>query len=135
MSRYNHHFQNHFSSCPLLAKAHDPYRNRDVELRMLPGEFDVVGVTDGTDAWVAPVAGDPFRVGVARLIDDVRHGRKPMPHKPRRTIVTDEPAHKPRTRITVTGRIIDEDAEKQRLLDTALEQQRTITRRRIHVSA
>lgn len=105
MSRYNHHFQNHFSSCRLLAKAHDPYRQRNVELRMLPGEFDVVGVTDGTDAWVAPVAGDPFRVNIARLIEDVRNGRKPEIRKPRIRVVEasepEIPTTKPRRRIHV----------------------------------
>lgn len=70
--RYNHHFQNHFGSCVLLAKAHDPYRNRNVELRLLPGEFDVVGVTDGTDCWIAPVVNDPFSVGIGRIIDTIR---------------------------------------------------------------
>ena len=82
MSRYNHHFANHFSGCLLLAHAHDPYRNRDVQLRQLPGEFDVVGVTDGTDAWIAPVAGDPFSVSVKRILEDLRAGKMPNPRQP-----------------------------------------------------
>lgn len=92
MSRYNAHFANHFGGCMLLALARDPHRNRDVQLRMLPGEFDHVGVTDGTDAWIAPVAGDPFGVGIKRILDGVREGRMPAPHapmtrKPRRTLI------------------------------------------------
>ena len=64
MGKWNHHFANHFGSCMLLAKARDEHRNRDVEVRMLPGEFEVVGVTDGTDAWIAPVIADPFNVNI-----------------------------------------------------------------------
>lgn len=91
--RYNHHFANHFGSCLLLAHARDPHRERDVQLRMLPGEFEVVGVTDGTDAWIAPVAGDPFGVGIKRILDGVREGRMPSPQplgarKPRRALTT-----------------------------------------------
>lgn len=76
--RYNHHFASHFSSCVLLASAFDPHRNRQVQLRALPGEFSVVGVTDGVDAWIAPVAGDPFSVNIARIIEEfARTGRVP----------------------------------------------------------
>lgn len=77
VSRFNGHFANHFSSCLLLARAHDPYRQREVQLRLLPGEFDYVGITDGTDAWIAPVAGDPFSVGIKRILDELRQGKMP----------------------------------------------------------
>lgn len=83
--RYNRHFENHFGSCVLLAKTHDPYRDRDVQLRLIPGEFDVVGVTDGTDAWVAPVSGDPFSLGISRIIESVRAGTFKAAVKPSTT--------------------------------------------------
>jgi hypothetical protein len=83
VSRYNHHFANHFSSCVLLACARDPHRDRDVQLRLLPGEFDVVGVTDGVDSWVAPVAGDPFSVNIQRILADIREGKPHVPPLPR----------------------------------------------------
>lgn len=114
MSRYNDLFRSHFAGCVLLAKAHDPYRQRNVELRMVPGQFDVVGVSDGTDAWIAPVAGDPFRVNIARLIEDARAGRTPVFTPTRRRIVA-EPEVKPRVRVTVN------------------EEPAPVMRRRIHV--
>jgi hypothetical protein len=77
--RYNKHFANHFSSCRLLATGHDPHRNRDVQVRQLPGEFDVVGVTDGVDAWVAPitVAPSPLFDRVRKAFADIRAGLSP----------------------------------------------------------
>jgi hypothetical protein len=78
VSRYNQLLQTHFSSCLLLATARDKHRNRDVQLRMLPGEFEYVGVTDGTDSWIAPVAGDPFSVHIKRILDNVRQGSMPQ---------------------------------------------------------
>lgn len=88
--KYNHHFSNHFGSCRLLAKTHDPHRNRDVEIRMLPGEFEYIGVTDGCDSWIAPVAGDPFSVNIKRLLEDVAAGKPPLigVNQPRRRAVT-----------------------------------------------
>lgn len=104
MNRYKHHFENHFASCILLAYARDPYRNRDVQLRALPGEFDHVGVSDGTDSWIAPVAGDPMRVGVARILENLRLGIMPKPEKPvqgrrqRAHLIEQPPAPTPRPR-------------------------------------
>ena len=74
----NHHFVNHFGSCPDLAKAYDPYRERDVELRYMADQPEFIGVTDGTDCWVAPIAGDPFRVNIVRLVADHRAGKLPQ---------------------------------------------------------
>lgn len=71
-NRYNQHMNNHFSGCRLLAKAYDPYRFRNVELRLIPGEFDVIGITDGVDAWVSPTCIDPFSVGLPKLIEEFR---------------------------------------------------------------
>lgn len=54
--RYNRHLCEHFKNCRLLKIGHDPHRNRRVEIRFIPGEFEVVGMTDGVEAWVAPLA-------------------------------------------------------------------------------
>lgn len=67
----------HFAGCRLLANAHDEHRNRAVQVFMLPGHFDHVGVTDGTDAWIAPVIADPFSVNVKRILDDIQAGKDP----------------------------------------------------------
>lgn len=104
--RYNHHLQNHFGSCLLLARAHDAHRGRDVQLRALPGEFDVVGVTDGTDAWLAPATCRPFGVDVAALLQRVRDGTHTAPRgRPRHALAEDaqEPQPAPRRR-----RVIEE---------------------------
>ncbi len=97
MSKYNHHFKSHFAGCLKLADAYDPHRNRQVELRMLPGEFDVVGVTDGTDAWIAPVSGDPFSVSVKRILEDLRNGKMPAQSRQRTRVVIEAPQDAPPT--------------------------------------
>lgn len=62
MNRYNEYMHTHFRSggCRLIARAHDDCRNRDVTIHAMPGYFDVVGVSDGTDAWVAPASAGLF---------------------------------------------------------------------------
>ncbi len=100
MNRWNHHFENHFGSCVLL----DNCRDRAVKLYALPGEFDLVGVTDGTDAWVAPVIADPFSVKVARLLGDLRAGRPlniaDATKRPRvRVEITPQPAKRVRVHV------------------------------------
>ncbi len=77
MNRYNVMMNSHFSSCVLLAKAHDPYRNRDVQIRMIPGDFSIVGVTDGTDAWICPTSIDPFGINLEKILDTIRNGGAP----------------------------------------------------------
>lgn len=59
---FNHYLNAHFkqSECILIARARDECRNRDVCLYALPDRFDVVGVTDGVDAWIAPAVPGPF---------------------------------------------------------------------------
>lgn len=89
MSKYNHYFQSHFAGCLLLANAFDPHRNRQVELRMLPGEFEIVGVSDGTDAWIAPVSGDPFSVSVKRILENIRNGKMPAQQRQRARVLID----------------------------------------------
>lgn len=54
----NSHFQG--SGCRLIARAYDKCRDRRVTLHAIPGYYDCVGVTDGTDAWIAPAVTGPF---------------------------------------------------------------------------
>lgn len=76
--KYNRHFQDHFRSCQLLKTGHDPHRNRRVEIRFIPGEYEVVGITDGTDAWVAPVS-TGFLEDVRKLLERIRAGDRIEP--------------------------------------------------------
>lgn len=71
---YKHLINTHFSSCRLLATARDHCRQRDVKIFALPGEFDHVGVTDATDAWIAPAAPSIFSVDVMDLLRRIRLG-------------------------------------------------------------
>jgi hypothetical protein len=54
---------------------------------MLPGEFEIVGVSDGTDAWIAPVSGDPFSVSVKRILEDIRSGKMPAQQRQRTRVL------------------------------------------------
>ena len=73
MSRYNHHLMNHFGACRLLKSAHDPHRDRPVKIYAIPGEFDVVGITDGTDAWIGPVS-TGFLEDVRKMLQRIQAG-------------------------------------------------------------
>lgn len=76
MSLFNNYMGNHFSACRLVAYAHDNCRNRDVSLFMIPGQVEVCGVSDGVDAWIAPLAADPFSVDIQRLFADIYAGKE-----------------------------------------------------------
>lgn len=80
MNRFNQHFSTHFSSCLTLVEGHDPHRDRRVVVKAIPGEFEVVGITDGVDAWVAPITVAPSALfdKVRVAMDALRKG-KPMP--------------------------------------------------------
>jgi hypothetical protein len=62
VSRFNPYLTTHFqgNGCRLIARAHDDCRARDVRLYAIPGYWDCVGVTDGTDAWIAPASSGLF---------------------------------------------------------------------------
>jgi hypothetical protein len=116
MSRYNTYFANDFAACMLLAYAHDPYRGREVRLYKIPGETDTVGVTDGTDKWVAPTIGDPFGINIRQLMVD-RAAGKPVyrPDPPgggRRRLLVDP--SQPQVGQSSRRKLIQEEAPKER---------------------
>lgn len=73
MNRYNSYMNNHFSACLLLTHMHDPHRSRDVRVHMIPGEFEIVGLTDGVDSWICPTS-TPFMEKVRKILGTVRDG-------------------------------------------------------------
>lgn len=75
MANWKTYMANHFGSCLVLAHARDNCRQRDVKICAIPGEVEAVGITDGTDAWIAPVTADCFSVNVRRLMDDLHAGK------------------------------------------------------------
>lgn len=116
MSKFNTYFANDFAACKLLATTHDPHRNRNVRLFLVPGEENCVGVTDGVDKWIAPVAGDPFGINIRQVIHDVRSGKPPYQASPpggRRRLLIDQPPQEPQP----TGRrkLLVVDSEPQTL--------------------
>lgn len=62
MGKFTAFMNSHFASsgCRLIARAHDKCRNRNVSIYALPGYWDCVGVSDGTDAWIAPASAGLF---------------------------------------------------------------------------
>jgi len=104
MNRFNHYLISHFNGCRLLAESDDLYRKRPVRLFLMPGEFEVVGVTDGTDAWIAPVTPQCFRVDVADIVKRIRVGEPVAVHRhatprTRHILVEEEPKPAQRTRV------------------------------------
>jgi hypothetical protein len=77
-TRFNDYLTSHFRSCRLISKAYDEHRKRNVGLHLIPGHWDVIGVTDEHESWIAPVNASCFGVNVQRLLDDFREG-KPFP--------------------------------------------------------
>ncbi len=110
MADWKHHISTHFSACRLIANAHDHCRHREVKLWLVPNEWENVGVSDGVDAWIAPVSASIFSVNVLRLIQDFQKGipfpksdipsqkikRVPLLNQPRQRVrlLVDTPAPK-----------------------------------------
>ncbi len=103
MTRFNRYFANDFSGCRLIAYGYDVYREREVRVYLMPGDYENVGMTDGTDKWIAPTVADPFGnkgLNIARLVKDISEGKEVAPpvrpslikSRGRRAIIEDEPA-------------------------------------------
>jgi hypothetical protein len=100
MNRFNEYMSSNFRSggCRLIARARDNCRNRDVTIHAMPGYWDVVGVTDGVDAWVAPAsAGLFFGTATGDCADLMRRlqAGEPLPPVPetrsRKRVILDDP--------------------------------------------
>ena len=112
MSRFNAYFANHFAACRLLATGYDQHRLRHVKAYLVPGYQDEIGMTDGTDCWIAPVTSgfSIFKdVDLRKLVNSVFAGENPPVAQaagPRRRVtLDDEPAQAaPRRR-----RVIEEE--------------------------
>lgn len=110
MNRFNAYMNSHFSGCRLLARARDVARNRDVTIHQIPGFWDVVGVSDGVESWVAPTStGSFFKTATGDVADIMRRlqagepvGSVPeLPTKRARiALEDDEPAPRPVKRTT-----------------------------------
>lgn len=122
MNRFNHYMNSHFSGCRLLARAHDDCRNRRVTIHQVPGHWDVVGVSDGTDSWIAPVtAGAFFRTATGDVADIMRRlqageevGAVPDAPKRSRIALVDEEEPQPRPRRRILEEAAQQPAKKVR---------------------
>lgn len=75
---WNYHLNHHFGSCRLLATGYDPHMKSEVRYYLLPGDFDNIGVTDGTNSHVVPITTiSPSINRLQGLIDEVRQGGNP----------------------------------------------------------
>lgn len=95
---FKYHINNHFAGCHVLGLAKDEHRNRDVKVFALPGVFDVVGVFDGTDAWIAPVIADPFNIDIKKRLEDYAAGRPPRLRRMPPPEVTEQAIEQPKRR-------------------------------------
>ena len=108
---FKHHISNGFTSCRLLAKTFDIYRHRAVKVFALPGEFEFVGVSDGTDNWVAPVSINPFSCNVREILGKIQAGENPA-------VVEISPTGR---NITGQGPAIQEIRPRRRLIDSTVD--------------
>lgn len=72
--KYNHLFMSKFEGCVHLASYHDPHRQRDVKVFMVPGDHEHVGIYDGVDTWIAPVNTTVAGVDLIAILASVRDG-------------------------------------------------------------
>lgn len=122
MANYNYYFANDFRSCTLLAYARDPYRERDVRIYQIPGEVENVGITDGTDKWIAPVIANPFSVNIIALMDNIRNGiPNPKPEPPGST----------RRRLTIDTQQKQAGIPRHALLEPLNQPQPTVRKRHV----
>ena len=105
MANWKHYISNGYAGCKLLAYAHDHCRDRDVRIYLIPGQYEAVGISDGVDSWIAPVAPDLFSVDVQKLIKALQAGEdipKPVPPAARiKRVKLDEAPSLPIRRIPV----------------------------------
>lgn len=59
-TRFNEHMRSHFRDCRLIHEGFDPNRQREARYFALPGEFDLIGYSDGTDSFMIPAKNNPF---------------------------------------------------------------------------
>jgi hypothetical protein len=88
MSSFKHWMSVKFEGCRHIASTHDPYRKRDVKVFAMPGDFELVGISDGTDSWIAPVSANPFvsqGIDVKKLLSQLREGTLVAPADSSRT--------------------------------------------------
>lgn len=106
----NTHFQG--SGCRLIARAFDECRQRRVTLHAIPGYYDCVGVSDGTDAWIAPASAGLFmKTATGDCADIMRRlqvGEElppvpdfPGPKRGRVALEDPEPQPRPRSRVAI----------------------------------
>jgi hypothetical protein len=77
ISSFKYWMGSKFEGCIHIASTHDPYRNRDVKVFAMPGDFELVGISDGVDCWICPVSANPFirfGVDVKALLGTLRDG-------------------------------------------------------------
>ena len=76
MSSYNRMMETHFKGQPLVHQFSDPYRSRVVSVFEV-GDTEVLGVSDGTDAWMVSrtgsINGRPCATLNATTTKRVRH--------------------------------------------------------------
>lgn len=113
MSRFNTYMNTHFAGCRLLAEGFDACRNREARAFLIPGYFEDVGFTDGTDAWVVPLAAESCTgagnlmkgVNLRELVGRILNGESPpvqrmAPQSSRRRIALEDDAPLRRRSIT-----------------------------------
>lgn len=120
MNRFNHFMQTQFAGCVVLAVGRDECRGRDVRVVALPGEFQLVGLCDGTDAWIAGInaMGSPLIAQAAARLPLLANGTlhlTPTPGARKRLLVAldDDPPPAP-TRVRL---VIDDEPTPRRKLN------------------
>lgn len=94
-NRFNHYMNTHFSGCVLLMQMLDAGRGRTMSFYQIPGEWDLAGITDGTDSFVVPTTtADPTSAKLKKILEDLRNGKQPeiTPLLRRRAVAAPEAA-------------------------------------------
>lgn len=111
MANFKLYMNSNYAGCRLVATGYDPHRKRDVRMYQIPGEPEALGVSDGTDRWIAPLSSpflkpvlDAIRQSVSGeavtfpVVLQERPGGAVGQRRERRRIQHDEPQAAPRQR-------------------------------------
>lgn len=113
MNRYNNMMKNHFAGKTQIASMPDPGRGRTIKVFFLDDE--VVGLSDGTDAWVASPGACCLALRLPDLI--AKHKAGELHYQ----------EGDPPTKASARRRVLVDDETTQRLSSCPT------TRRRVHV--
>lgn len=68
---FNQYLNCHFRNCHEIAGTYSESYKRVVRIFYIPGYYDVVGISDGVDSWIANATASVCGINVRRILDSI----------------------------------------------------------------